>query len=162
METYHVGLMGVALVVMLVAVAFVSWRRKVKQQEQILPIPATPKESKTSGSRCFYVATTFLDRPLDRVVAHGLGHRGWAEVSITKSGVVIARVGERELFIPTADLSKVSQSTAVIDKAVERNGLISVAWRLGDTELETHLRFVAQTERLAVLDALGNLIGANK
>lgn len=159
METYHVGLMGIGAFVVMIGIAFVSWRRRIKSQEAMLSKPVLI-EANDSGHKALYVATTFADRPLDRVIAYGLAHRGFCSISVSSLGVDISRVGEASFRIPGSSALSVSGSAAVIDKAVEKNGLVSIRWRLDSAELETHLRFVDSNERKAVLEALSPLVGA--
>jgi hypothetical protein len=159
METYQVGIISLAIFGLMGLAAFVTWRKRMKSQEQFLPAPEFI-EGTTTGSKGFYVATTFADRPLDRVSGHGLAHRGVAFVEVSGEGVSISRIGEESFRIPADDLLGVAKATAVIDRAVEKDGLISIRWRLGSEELETHFRFVSAIERYKVLDQLSEVVGA--
>ena len=159
METYHVGLIGLAFFALLVLFAFLAWRRRVARQESLISQPME-LDRPFEGNNCFYVATTFADRPLDRVIAHGLAHRGHASLSVDEAGLQIQRTGERGLIIPRTDLIRVSTGSAVIDRAVEKDGLVVVRWRLGSTELETHFRFVDSESRNEIVSALKPLVGA--
>ena len=159
METYQVGLIGLAFFMVMVLLAYSSWRRRVSKQQVALQKPIVVSGS-TAGLRCFYVATTFAGRPLERVVAHGLAHRGEAFLSITPSGLEISRTGEVSFLIPKLDLIEVGKVSAVIDRAVEENGLISIKWKLGSEELESQFRFVDASLRTRSLSDLSNLVGA--
>ena len=159
METYHVGLIGLAFFAVLVLLAFLAWRRRIARQESLLRKPMELQRP-IAGSNCFYVATTFADRPLDRVIAHGLAHRGHASLYVDEAGLQIQRTGEMGLIIPRKDLVTVSTGSAVIDRAVEKDGLVVVRWRLGSTELETHFRFVDSESRSQIVSALQPLVGA--
>ena len=159
METYQVGLIALALFSCFAIIAIVTWRRRVVAQGQLLPAPVGIESSKAQ-SNCFYVATTFSDRPLDRVVAHGLAHRGHAHLEVTGSGLEVYRTGELSFLIPKADLLDVTTGTAVIDRVVENEGLVVVKWVLGAVVLETHFRFVNSELRAQTLDSLRPLVGA--
>lgn len=159
METYQVGIISLAIFTLIGLAAFVTWRNRMKSQEQFLQAPDFI-EGTTNGSKGFYVATTFADRPLDRVSGHGLAHRGVAFVEVSNKGVSISRIGEESFRIPAGDLLGVAMATAVIDRAVEKDGLISIRWRLGTEELETHFRFVGASERYRVLEQLSEVVGA--
>jgi hypothetical protein len=117
-------------------------------------------ESSKAESNCFYVATTFSDRPLDRVIAHGLAHRGHAHLEVTGAGVKISRTGELSFLIPKADLLDVTTGTAVIDRVVENEGLVVIKWVLGAVLLETHFRFVNSELRAQTLQSLRPLVSA--
>jgi hypothetical protein len=158
-ETYQVGLLGLAFFAVLALAAFASWRVRILRQQQVLQKPVEVLGS-TSGYKCFYVATTFADRPLERVVAHGLAHRGEAYLTIKDSGLEISRKGEMSFFVPKADLIQVGRLSAVIDRAVEKDGLVSVSWTLGSQKLESHFRFVDSQIRENSLSHLAGLVGA--
>ena len=159
METYHVGLIALGFFALFILFAFLSWRRKIKAQEKVVSKPQAIEDS-GNGLRCFYVATTFAGRPLDRVIAHGLAHRGHAGLLVTSEGVQVSRTGEVGFLIPSSDLLEVSKGAAVIDRVVEKEGLVVLRWRLGSTELETHFRFVDAQLRSAALAALSSLAGS--
>ncbi|MSZ19192.1 MAG: hypothetical protein F2609_00015 [Actinobacteria bacterium] len=106
-----------------------------------------------------YVATTFADRPLERVIAHGLAHRGFALVGVSDEGVSVSRTGESSFLIPTQSLLHLGKTTAVIDRVVEQDGLTSIRWKLGTAEVETHFRFISSSGRDAFVYALKTLAG---
>jgi hypothetical protein len=159
METYQVGLIALGVFSLLVIIALVTWRRRMAAQALSLDVPVGIERS-IAASNCFYVATTFSGRPLERVIAHGLAHRGHARLAVTGSGVEVSRIGEFSFLIPRADLIEVSLGSAVIDRAVEKEGLVVVKWTLGEVELQTHFRFVSSQLRSEALEALKPLVGA--
>jgi hypothetical protein len=157
MQTYHVGLMALAVFSALGLLAFWSWRSKIRKQESSIPAPER-LYTEVDGQFAFYVATTFAGRPLERVVAHGLAHRGKAEVAVSHEGVLIQRTGESSFRIPPGNFLAFNQSSAVIDRAVEKDGLVSIRWSLGKNELETHLRFVGTAARSKILSQLKDMV----
>jgi hypothetical protein len=158
-ETYHVGLIGLAFFAVLALGAYASWRRRILKQQKILQRPIEVTGS-SDGFKCLYVATTFADSPLERVVAHGLAHRGVANLLIKDSGLEVSRTGEMSFFIPKADLVQIGRLSAVIDRAVEKDGLVSITWKLGSQRLESHFRFVDGQLRAESLTQLSGLVGA--
>jgi hypothetical protein len=158
-ETYQVGLIGLAIFALVALLAFYSWRRRISLQQSLIQKPAEVAGS-SAGFKCLYVATTFADRPLERVVAHGMAHRGKAFLLITDSGLEVSRVGEFSFFIPKSDLISIGSVSAVIDRAVENNGLVSIKWRLGAQEIESHFRFVDTKLRSRSVLELSALVGA--
>jgi hypothetical protein len=158
MQTYQVGLIGLALFAILAAFAFLAWKRRVRDQERLLDKPVLIAE-RTSGHSAFYVATTFANRPLDRVIAFGLAHRGRCTLHSSPSGIDVSRVGEVSFQIPRTALLGVGASSAVIDRAVETNGLITLRWRLGKEEVESHFRFVSDRVQTEALNDLDLVIG---
>jgi hypothetical protein len=157
MQTHHVGLIALALFAILILFAYLSWVSKMRKQEKSLIAPQFVEHSGLDEN-AQYVATIFADRPLDRVLAHGLAHRGKAAISISPSGVSIFRTGERSFVIPSKQLSNVTTGSAVIDRVVEKDGLVSIRWTLGEVELETYLRFVSALERATAVSNLRDLV----
>jgi hypothetical protein len=158
METYHVGLLGLGLFVLLAFFAVISWRRRIVAQEKVLAKPLALRSS-CSGNKCFYVATTFANSPLKRVIAYGLAHRGLAKLAVSQDGIQVERIGEFGFFIPFSDLIGTSTGAAVIDRAVENDGLVVIKWKLGTAELESHFRFVDAKLRTDTIAALSSLEG---
>ena len=159
METYQVGLIGLMIFALLALLAFYSWRRRISMQQSVIQKPVEVAGS-SAGFKCLYVATTFADRPLERVIAHGMAHRGTAFLLITDSGLEVSRVGEFSFLIPKSDLIHIRSVSAVIDRAVEKNGLVSIKWKLGPQEFESHFRFVDTKLRSRSVAELSALVGA--
>ena len=159
METYQVGLIALGVFGIFAIIALITWRRRISAQQLGLAAPVAIENS-LAGQSCFYVATTFSERPLERVIAHGLAHRGHARLAVIGSGVEVSRVGEFSFLIPRADLIEVSLASVVIDRAVEKEGLVVIKWRLGAVELQTYFRFVDSSVRTTTLEALRPLVGA--
>lgn len=153
------GLIALGLFSLFAITALITWRRRTAVQALLLEVPVGI-ESSFAATNCFYVATTFSERPLERVIAHRLAHRGHARLAVTGAGVEVSRVGEFGFLIPTADVIEVSLGSAVIDRAVEKEGLVVIKWRLGAVELQTHFRFVSSELRSEALEALKPLVGA--
>lgn len=163
METYQVGLIALAIAALGIYVAYRSWMRQVQLQEQSLPKPiAFSVGDLEIGIDCFYVASTFEGSPLSRVKGYTLGSRGRARLFVTDLGIGVFRYGELSFLIPKSELSSVSTSSAVIGKAVERDGIVSIEWSLGDKKIDTHLRFVSSSSRKTFLEQTALVIGGSK
>jgi hypothetical protein len=156
-ELYQVGLAFVAVFLGVIAWAGASWLKKSKAQDLEL---ATPEyiEFSNVGTNGFYVATTFADLPLNRVSAHGLGFAGKAFLDVSDRGVRVHRIGERSFRIDSSALIDLRRTSGVIDKVVEKDGLLSLRWKLGVTELETHLRFANSMSRDEIAHDVSKLI----
>lgn len=153
------GVIGLAIFAMLAIFALYSWRRRIFMQQMLIQKPVEVASSAV-GLKCLYITTTFADRPLERVVAHGMAHRGWAFLLVTESGLEVSRIGELSFLIPKADLIKIGSVSAVIDRAVEKDGLVSIKWKLGSQDIESHFRFVDTKIRSSSLAQLSTLVGA--
>lgn len=157
METYQVGLIALTLFAVLGVLVYRSWVSKMRKHDQLIEPPQL-LEFSTVGEVSQYVATVFAGRPLDRVLGHGLAHRGNATVLVSPDGVAIYRTGENSFLIPAKDVIGISQESTVIDRAVEPDGMIAIAWNLGGTDLQTYLRFVGAAERTAAFSKLKELV----
>jgi hypothetical protein len=78
---------------------------------------------------------------------------------VSSDGVAIYRTGEASFLIPAKEILGLSSDSAVIDRAVEKDGLTSIRWKLGATEVETYLRFVGASERSITMTKLQELVG---
>ena len=159
-ELYQVGIAFILALVGVFAWAASSWRSKSKSQDLEVAVPEYIDFS-NAGTRGFYVATTFAGEPLHRVSAHGLGFAGKSNLVVSVHGIEVYRVGERSFRIVSSSLMTVTRSTAVIDKIVEKDGLLSFRWVLGTRELETHFRFADSEARDQIaLEASKLIVGA--
>jgi hypothetical protein len=140
------GALAVGLVAVVVVLIYLSNRSVRKAQESAIPKPADSLaiEHPHIG---YYVSTVFAQKALTKVWAHGLGSRGKVFVGVDPRGISLSRLGEVGFFIPTGQLIGMTRASATIDKAVERDGLLVLIWRLGDDELATHLRIVDREKR---------------
>lgn len=153
-----IGFTLVMLVFVVAVLVMLSVKRLRAKQESALPPIAAPVVAGVYET--FYVATVFADRPLDRVWAYGLGVRGKAMVGLSESGVSIHRVGEAGFEIPTSAINELSSAQATIDKGVERDGLTTIVWSHGESELQSVLRFTNSKIREEFTTKLQAMIGA--
>ncbi|MFM7013716.1 MAG: hypothetical protein ACKOXT_01830 [Actinomycetota bacterium] len=158
MQTYQVGLIALGLAAIGIFFAYFSWKKARSNQEKSLNEPHWIETENSSGVEGFYVATTFAGEPLNRVSAYGLGARGRVGISLETEGLELHRVGERSFQISWASIKGLDTNSAVIDRAVERDGLVSVSWTLGQSVLETHLRIVNGEARKNLLNELSEKV----
>jgi hypothetical protein len=139
-----------------------GWRAREARQADI-PTPTPPPadalaEGSTAGVAGQYVATTTSGDLLDRIVVHGLGHRGRAVLRAGEDGVLLQRVGEVDLWIPRAELRDVRLGSGQAQKAFEAGGLILITWQLGDREVDTGFRADDPEQHIATASALSALV----
>jgi hypothetical protein len=160
MQKYFVALISIAVLATLVSLAVRAWRRRAAQHEVQLGEVARNLSGleifSTDGS---YVATTFANDPLNRVMAHGLGARGSANLVVTTDGLLLERAGEQNLAIPKTSILSVGLLHGTIDRVVEPDGLVAITWNLGGTELQTSLRIVDAGIRKNFIGHLTELTG---
>lgn len=156
MTDFLVAFVLLAILAGLIVLAARGWARRRKDQESRLAEPSerlagfTPEVS----AEGFYVATVKAGEPLNRINAYGLGTRGRATVSASKQGMVIERVGERNLAIDSTDIRNLQLVSGAIDRVVEAGGLIAITWASGQENLETTIRIVDEKQRRELVAAL--------
>lgn len=151
-----IGTLAIALVAVIAVAIYLSNRRLRRSQEASIRQPAT---FAGEGTKAFYVATVYAEKPLDRIWAYGLGVRGNGSISVLADGIGISRVGASGFFIPSGSLEGVGLQSATIDKGVERDGLLAIDWTLGETSLTTILRINNSSMKKKVVFEIEKLIG---
>ncbi|WP_051477012.1 hypothetical protein [Arthrobacter sp. Br18] len=119
-----------------------GWRSRLKRQSGIGAPPAVPSDLgpvlyEAEGQ---YVVTTTAGDWLDRVAVHGMGIRSNAVATVHPEGVLLARVGAPDVFIPRDDLESVRLEGGMAGKFVEKDGLVVLTWRLLDKRVDTGFR----------------------
>lgn len=151
-----VAILSLILFLALVGLAISAIRRRSAKQASLGSL--APLDSLngakivTAGAK--YVSTVFSERPLDRVVALGLMHRGNATLSVLTDGLQIEREGETSFAIDARDIVKVERASASIDRGVERSGLLAISWMLAETAVTTNLRIDASDDSQHLFDQL--------
>ncbi|PCC36186.1 hypothetical protein CIK81_01415 [Brachybacterium sp. JB7] len=142
----------VALFLLVLALMAWGWRRRGRSQQH-LPAPTTAAleelgETTTIGPlQAVYVSTVLAQQPLERVVAHTLGQRASARVSIGSAGTWhILREGARPLTIPADAVSEITAGPGMAGKFVGGDGILILRWRLGDQLLDTGLRLARRED----------------
>ncbi|MGF1425568.1 hypothetical protein [Kitasatospora sp. LaBMicrA B282] len=133
-----------------------NWRRTL--QSDLSALPAVPSETGTpileSSGR--YHGSTTAGNWLDRVVAHGLGTRSLAELTLTEQGLLARRPGATDLWVPAEALTGARTDSGIAGKVVP-SGLLVVGWRLAERELESGFRLDHPDEHAAWVTAIAQL-----
>ncbi len=151
------AIISLALFLLLAGLALRGWRKRSATQSSEFSAPLEALEyfgELLEQAKAFYVATTRDSNHLDRITAYGLGARGFCQVFIFTEGVLIVRNGERPLAIDSSKITAVELTQVAIDKAVEPNGLTSIAWLHDGEKLATQLRIVDDVDRGTIVKAL--------
>jgi len=156
-----IGLLLLLIVPAFALAAYVGVRRARVKQETFLPAPVgiEPADSLVFDDG-LYVSTVLAESPLTRVWAHGLGVRGKVKLVSKEAGLEVHRQGEASFVIPTVQIVGLDKASATIDKAVELNGLFSIIWQLGQTQLATNFRIPDQSTRQQISNQITNKLGA--
>lgn len=144
-------ILAMAFLVIL-ALMYLGWRRRGRSQIDLPPVDASSLtdlgESVQIGpADAVYVATVLADQPLERVVAHGLGTRSRATVTLGESGSWrLDRRGAPSVTIPAASVDSVDSAPGMVGKFIGGDGLLVIRWRLGDQLLDTGLRLARRAD----------------
>lgn len=149
-------LVPVLLLVLLFAAALAAmawgWRRRGRSQQHLpAPVHSTLAELGEGIAHgpveAIYVDTVLAGQPLERIVAHGLGQRAKAQVSLGDGGSYrLEREGAPDLTIPAADLAEVTSGPGMAGKFIGGDGLLILRWTLGDQLLDTGLRLARRAD----------------
>lgn len=157
-------LITAALVVVAWGLMYLGWRRRTARQSDLEALPPVPdgwdESAVTDRVDGAYVSTTFAQANLERVTAHGLGMPSNATMSVAPGlGLLVARVGAPDVFIPVAALRDVRLESVRLGK-VAPHGLLVIEWTLGDRALVTAFRTSSTAARQHLLEAARELIPA--
>ncbi len=146
----------VIVLVVLVPLLIVGWRRRLRRQGDVGPLPTPPAEIGDMAlvEDLFYVATTRAEQPLERIAAHGLTFRGRAIVTVAASGVLLEIAGSAPLFVTAGAITGAGRATWTVDRVVEKDGLVFLRWTLNGTLVDTYLRSADPAALVAAIDAL--------
>ncbi|MGP7960973.1 PH-like domain-containing protein [Sanguibacter sp. A247] len=159
---------GFLVVGVLVGMA-VGWRRSTARTGSaagVLPDATADLGAVLAGPiAAAYVATTFHERWLERVTAHGLGIRGRATVTVHEHALVIARNGAPDLVLPGTALRAVTRSSGMVGKFVADASIVVVTWATIAAEghevlLDTGLRPDRSTEREILDEAVRSIFSS--
>ncbi|MBC7291498.1 MAG: hypothetical protein H5T83_09240 [Actinotalea sp.] len=163
---------AVAILALLFALVVVAMLRSMRSKERassasVPPPPQVPETALLGPARTdelegTYVSTTTAQDWLDRVPGHTLGRRSPAQVQVFDAGVTVLRTGERDLFLPVADLVDVHRSSGQVGKYPGREGLVVLRWTLrdddGDLVLDTGLRLRHRAEQQLLVETVERLL----
>ncbi|TAK71155.1 MAG: hypothetical protein EPO13_01290 [Actinomycetota bacterium] len=142
-----------------------GWVRRGRRQADV-PAPAPPpaRLSAPLVDRLdgLYVGTVRSGDWLDRIVAHGLGTRSAASLTVTAEGVLLDRAGGAELFVPATALRAVSLQRGIAGRVYEAHGVLVLTWSLGDLVLDTGFRARHTADHEAVAVAVAGLVHAQE
>lgn len=156
--------LAVGVLAVLFAIVVVSMLRSLRAKERASsasvppppPVPAAEAlgSARTEPLEATYVSTTTAHDWLDRVPGHTLGRRSPARVQVFDAGVTVLRTGERDLFLPTADLVDVHRSAGQVGKYPGGQGLVVLRWTLHDDDADLTLDTGLRLRRRADADLL--------
>ncbi|MEU6510177.1 hypothetical protein [Streptomyces sp. NPDC046942] len=137
-----------------------GWKWRGTLQSDLPEPPSAPEETgpvKLSMSGRYHGSTT-AGQWLDRIVAHGLGTRSRAELTLTEAGLEVERPGANDFFVPAAALRGARLDKGIAGKVLTEGGLLVVTWALGDKLIDSGFRSDHAAEHTAWADTLNDMI----
>lgn len=124
-----------------------SWRKRVARDSRFsVVLPGVTAQGHLSSPQEFsalYVSTTLATNPLQRIALPGLAFRADAHLLVSGAGVTICPRGEKETFIPAAQIVQIHRSQVTIDRVVEKDGLTALSWTAFDHTLGEPIEFTS-------------------
>ncbi|GAA3916086.1 hypothetical protein GCM10022244_26970 [Streptomyces gulbargensis] len=136
-----------------------GWKWRGSLQSDLPPLPALPErpgEATLTLSGRYHGSTT-AGQWLDRIVAHGLGTRSRAELTLTGAGISVVRPGASDFLIPAAALREARLDKGIAGKVLAEGGLLIVTWEHGGKLLDSGFRSDRAAEHTAWVEALNSM-----
>jgi hypothetical protein len=136
-----------------------QWRRTLQGG-----LPALPQAPEATGEPLLtaegrYHGSTTAGRWLDRIVAHGLGVRSRAALTLTVEGLDVDRTGAPGFFVPAAALRGARLDKGIAGKVLTEGGLLVVTWEHGGTLIDSGFRSDRAAEHPAWVEQINRLSG---
>ncbi|WP_208754154.1 hypothetical protein [Streptomyces bauhiniae] len=153
-------LVGLALFVALVYwLMREGWKWRGTLQSDLPELPEVPDdlgpEKLTLSGR--YHGSTTAGQWLDRIVAHGLGSRSRAELTLTDEGLAVERPGATDFFIPAGALRGARLDKGIAGKVLTEGGLLVVTWAHGEKLIDSGFRSDHAAEHTTWVDTLNQM-----
>ncbi|KAB2971706.1 MULTISPECIES: PH-like domain-containing protein [unclassified Streptomyces] len=134
-----------------------KWRGTLQSDLPALPsAPDDPGPARLSMSGRYHGSTT-AGQWLDRIVAHGLGTRSRAELTLTDAGLDVVRPGAADFFVPADRLRGARLDKGIAGKVLTEGGLLVVTWAHGDRLIDSGFRSDHAAEHTAWVEALNSM-----
>ena len=158
MDRYFPTIIVGSVFVIAIVGMYLGWRTRSRRQDDCAvldPVPNDPGAVLAVGSG-LYVATTLFEQPLERVMAPRLGFRSRARLTVASGGIIVELTGQDPFFVARHLLRTVQRATWTIDKAVEKDGLVVIAWRWDERDVESYFRL--DGDPIPVVSAAAGLV----
>ncbi|MFV2117212.1 hypothetical protein ACE14D_01655 [Streptomyces sp. Act-28] len=142
--TARLGWVGVLLLFVVLAYWLMrqGWKWRAVLQSALPELPTAPdthgEATLTLSGR--YHGSTVAGQWLERIVAHGLGTRSRAELTLTDAGLEVVRQGATDFFVPTDRLRGARLDKGIAGKVLTEGGLLVVTWAHGDQLIDSGFR----------------------
>ncbi|MCH0540597.1 hypothetical protein I3F58_13655 [Streptomyces sp. MUM 203J] len=138
-----------------------KWRGSLQSALPELPgVPEAPGAAKLTMDGRYHGSTT-AGQWLDRIVAHGLGTRSRAELTLTDAGLAVVRPGANDFFVPAGRLREARLDKGIAGKVLAEGGLLIVTWEHGGELIDSGFRSDRAAEHTAWAEAINHMINEN-
>ncbi|WP_432191703.1 hypothetical protein [Streptomyces sp. bgisy027] len=135
-----------------------KWRGTLQGDlPELSSAPDDPGPARLSMSGRYHGSTT-AGQWLDRIVAHGLGTRSRAELTLTDAGLDVVRPGATDFFVPAAQLREARLDKGIAGKVLTEGGLLVVTWAHGERLIDSGFRSDHAAEHNEWVDAINSMI----
>lgn len=134
-----------------------TWRGTLQGGLPALPEPPGPPGEPLLASTGGYLGSTTAGQWLDRIVAHGLGTRSRARLTLTAAGLHVVRPGATGFFVPAGQLRGARLDTGIAGKVLPPGGLLVVTWSHGGRLIDSGFRCDRPAEHTAWLAAVNSI-----
>ncbi|MFD7511393.1 hypothetical protein ACFV5N_18935 [Streptomyces sp. NPDC059853] len=133
-----------------------GWKWRGSLQGDLPELPAPPEAPGDARLRLTgrYHGSTTAGQWLDRIVAHGLGARSRAELTLTAEGITVERTGAPGFLIPADRVRGARLDKGIAGKVLTEGGLLVITWEHGDRLLDSGFRSDRADEHAAWVQAL--------
>lgn len=155
----------IAVAVLILLTMLFAWRRRLRRDSVLVAPLGVPEHAEVEDRHeVLYVSTTRHDQPLERLTMSPLAYRARGEVVVTDRGLALCLDGAPTVFIASSRMVGVDRATVTIDRVVERDGLVRVAWNVDErTTVDSYLRvtggdpedLISQIQRLVAAPDAG-------
>ncbi|MFI9153198.1 hypothetical protein [Streptomyces sp. NPDC053367] len=140
-----------------------GWKWRGTLQSDLPELPSAPESTgpvklKLSGR---YHGSTTAGQWLDRIVAHGLGTRSRAELTLTDAGLDVVRPGATDFFVPREALREARLDKGIAGKVLTEGGLLVVTWAHGEKLIDSGFRSDHAAEHNEWVATLNSMIESN-
>lgn len=138
-----------------------KWRGALQGDLPGLPVaPDTPGPVRLGASGRYHGSTT-AGQWLDRIVAHGLGTRSRAEITLTDAGLDTVRPGAGDFFVPADALRGARLDKGIAGKVLTEGGLLVVTWVHGERLIDSGFRLDRAAEHTVWVEAVNSMSKTN-
>lgn len=136
-----------------------GWKWRGSLQSDLPELPVAPEAPVADADVTLrlsgrYHGSTTAGQWLDRIVAHGLGVRSRAELTLTDAGVSVVRPGATDFFVPAERLRAARLDKGIAGKVLAEGGLLILTWQHGDRLLDSGFRSDRAAEHTAWVEAI--------